>query len=104
MDTKALGHDLTAIGQRLSGLQTDAVQRFSTGVQERPTGSVLLAFGLGTVLGLLLGVTSTKALSSDAEVAAGNALPPRSPRRSHPRRAPSTARDPDVPFDAEAEE
>jgi hypothetical protein len=102
MDTKALGNDLVAIGQRLSGLQADAVQRFSSGVQGRPAGSVFLAFGLGTILGLFLGMTSMKA-STDAD-APGRALPPRSPRRSHPRRASPTARDPDLPSDPETKE
>ena len=43
MDAKALGHDLVALGERLSGLQGDAIQTFSRRVQDRPAGAVLLA-------------------------------------------------------------
>lgn len=60
MDTKALGQDLVALGQRLSGLQEDAIQTFTHRVQDRPAGTVLLALGIGTIFGFLLGLTSSK--------------------------------------------
>ena len=60
MDTKALGQDLVALGERLSGLQEDAIQTFSRRVQDRPAGAVLLALGIGTVFGFLLALSSSK--------------------------------------------
>jgi hypothetical protein len=60
MDTKALGQDLVALGERLSGLQGDAIQTFSRRVQDRPAGAVLLALGIGTIFGFLLGLASSK--------------------------------------------
>jgi hypothetical protein len=60
MDTKALGQDLVALGQRLSGLQDDAIQTFSRRVQDRPAGAVILALGIGTVFGFLLALASGK--------------------------------------------
>jgi hypothetical protein len=60
MDTKELGQDLVALGQRLSGLQDDAIQTFSRRVQDRPAGAVILALGIGTVFGFLLALASAK--------------------------------------------
>ena len=66
MDTKVLGQELVALGQRLSGLQEDAIQTFSRRVQDRPAGAVILALGIGTIFGFLLALASGKMPGPDS--------------------------------------
>jgi hypothetical protein len=75
MDTKALGQDLVALGQRLSGLQADAIQTFSNRVQDRPAGAILLALGVGTLFGFLLGFVSNRTVFPDLDSAGAPSRP-----------------------------
>jgi hypothetical protein len=56
LDSKQLGQDLVALGNRLSDIQSDAVHSLSTRVHGRPTETALVALCAGSILGFFLGL------------------------------------------------
>jgi hypothetical protein len=65
LDPKQLGQDLVALGNRLSDIQSDAVQSLSTRVHGRPAETALLALCAGSILGFFLGLFYAREGSTD---------------------------------------